>query len=517
VNIALLNDYEIDIVKIAKDLESKGFVKSEIKEELNNRYRTTSKKGDFRCFCCNEKVEMVLADDKIFHFRHSDKEKCAYSENHKTYTRQKENLENSPKHRVGRAILRTYLEGACNVNNIKLIDGYHFESTLSFVPDFILEYPNGKRLAIDYITGLKNDSRYANNLDKRRNSYIQYQFTPIFFFDSYWLAYEPEINHVSLVDGELLFVNQTREDDEWTNFIRGLEPHLKEVLLRNRPYALQVNSMVYIDPNEREMIITRFLQENNNPQKTRTVCEPIKIPLEQGLMINDDSPFTSTSMNENEFREILKRQLAAIYQEIVNLRKQQEMERDHRDEQERKEREIARAKEEENRQRSSEKMRGYERYIEGIPFSGRNQRQMDEDLKRDMEALQRRNTGEEPYWYKQVVHHMMRVYGDESEIEQQKSEVVQVQKNEYKQKLPSWKVDEILDHYVTGEAYFIGNPRRWKEIVLNSYELINANKLSVPQLLKNLQDQGIEFKQSEKIMSYPINEYMQFIRKKVKK
>jgi hypothetical protein len=211
-NVALLNDYEIDIESLGIELEEQGYERSEVKKQLNDRYRRFSQKGDFRCVCCDERVKMVLSEDKVFFFRHYDKEKCSYSENHKTYQSQKENLEDAPKHRAGKAILRTYLEETCKINNIRLIDGYRFKSTLSFVPDFIFEFPNGKRWAVDYLTGLKNDRKYANSLNRRRQTYIQNHFTPIFLFDSYWLAYEPEINHVSLVEGELLCVGQSKQD-----------------------------------------------------------------------------------------------------------------------------------------------------------------------------------------------------------------------------------------------------------------------------------------------------------------
>ncbi|WP_335486414.1 hypothetical protein [Neobacillus niacini] len=84
-------------------------------------------------------------------------------------------------------------------------------------------------------------------------------------------------------------------------------------------------------------------------------------------------------------------------------------------------------------------------------------------------------------------------------------------------RLPNWRVEEILNHYVNGEAYFIGDQRKWKEIVLNEFELIYHNKISIPQLLHKIKGQGIEYKQPEKIMSYPIKKYIQFISKKVKK
>ncbi|WP_144555439.1 hypothetical protein [Bacillus sp. X1(2014)] len=534
-NIALLNDYKIDIESLSLELEEKGYERKEVKEKLNERFRRFSQKGDFRCFCCNERVEMVLTLDKTFHFRHFDKKQCSFSENHKTYTRQKENLEDVPTHRAGKAILKTYLEGACKTNKIRLTDGYHCKSTLSFVPDFILEFTNGQKWAIDYLTGLKNDIKYANSLIKRKNTYIQHHFTPIFLIDSYWLAYESEINHVSLVDGELLCVGQSKQDHLWTSFIKGLDQNLQNTLLNNRPYSFQVKSMVYVSPHEREVNIIRFLQETHNPKKTRTVYKPIKIPLEQALMINQEqSNFTYTEKNENEYKEELKRQLTRIYQEQVELRKQQELENTKKAEEESKLREFAKAREAQ-KQKEIQTTRGYFE-TKGVSFSGRSQQQMDTDLKRDMDYLQKKNSAREPYWLKQVVNHMSEFYGVESEVQEHAQTIVKDTASQnvvsspsngalnipetvigVTSKLPGWKVEEILNHYVNGEAYFTGNSRKWKEIVLNIYWEIYTNKISVPQILQKIKDNGIKFDQPEKIMAFPLNEYIQYIGKKIKK
>lgn len=161
---------------------------------------------------------------------------------------------------------------------------------------------------------------------------------------------------------------------------------------------------------------------------------------------------------------------------------------------------------------------------------------MDADLKRDMEYLQRKTSSDK--WHKQMIQHFSEKYGvdDDDEIEKDLQSVENaplnvirvasvtlenerpwVVKSNITSRLPNWKVDEILNHYVNGEAYFIGDQRKWKEIVLNSFELIYHDKISIPQLLQKIKEQGIEFKQSQKIMSYPIKEYLQFISKKIKK
>lgn len=533
-NIALLNEQEIDIEKLSGQLEEDGLERHEIKKKLNDHYRRFSQKGDFRCVSCKERVEMVLTEDKVFHFRHYDKEKCTYSENHKTYKTQRENIEDLPKHRAGKAILQTYLEGTCITKNIRVMDGYRFKNALSFVPDFILEFPNGQTWAIDYLTGLKNDLKYANSLKKRRNTYIQHGFTPIFLFDSYWLAYEPEIYYVSLVEGELLCVKETNQDYKWTNFISGLEANLKNILLNDHSFHLQVKSMVYFSPHEREINIIRFLQDHDNPRKTRTVYNPIKIPLEKALMINQEqSDFIYSDENEDEYRKELKKQLEQVFQQQENLRKQQAQERARKEAEERAQREFARAQEEERKKRAAQSKKDYDDRTSEISFTGRSQKQMDADLKREIAALQRKNKNS--FWYKQMIQDMLKSYEGEGDVRQNLQTEVDAPINEERKalasstndltweaknnllkNLPSWKVNELLNHYINGEAYFIGGKRKWKEVLLNVFELIYQNKITIPEVLQKIKAEGIEFSQPEQTMSHPIREYIEYISKKVK-
>ncbi len=110
---------------------------------------------------------------------------------------------------------------------------------------------------------------------------------------------------------------------------------------------------------------------------------------------------------------------------------------------------------------------------------------------------------------------------EKEEGERKKRELASYQpldiKNSIVSKLPNWRVEEILNHYVNGEAYFIGGQRKWKEIVLNYFGLLYHNKISIRQLLEIIKEQGIEFQQPEKFMAIPIEEFIKFISKKVKR
>lgn len=384
-NIALLNGYEIDLEEKSMEYQNQGLDREEVRRKLEGRFRKFSKKGSFTCTCCGERVKMVLPSEKAFHFQHFDSKACSYSENHQTYNNHRERLENESKHAFGKAVLRAHLESMCKVNGWNLIEGTRYKNKLSFVPDFMIESPNEINWAINYLTGLKNDSKYANHLKKRQNHYKANQFIPIFLFDRDWLAYEPEINYVSLVDGELLSINQTEEDAIWTRFIDNLDPTLKSVLLNDCPYELKVKSMSYASPRTNEITIIRFISAKNQPNSNRTVCEPIHIPINEAFMINQDSSnFNYTSKDEDHLREALKEELIKMYQQ----------------------KEEQKAKELEERKKQVTEITSTS--VHAVPFQGRTKEQMDRDLERENAFLKRNNN----VWHKQMLQHIRNGFGE---------------------------------------------------------------------------------------------------------
>ncbi|KAB7671677.1 cell envelope integrity protein TolA [Bacillus sp. B1-b2] len=536
-NIALLNDSEIDIEKLCFEYEVQGIDRKEIKNHLNDKYRRFSQKGDFRCVCCNERVKMVLSEEKVFFFRHFDKKSCSFSENHKTYKNQKESLEDKPKHRAGKAILRTYLEGICKLKNIIIKDGYGHRNTLSFVPDFILEFPNGQMWAIDYITGLKTDSKYAKSLAKRRDAYIKQQFTPIFLIDRYWMAYEHDINYVSIVEGELLCVKKSKQDYLWTEYISRMESHLIDVLFDNKPLNRSVKSIAYFAPHEREISIIRFLHEEEQQRKTKTLYKPITIPIDKALQFNSTySDFIYSDEDEENYMEEWRKELEQEYNLRESMRKQQAAERKRKEErqkeedrkkeeqrkreEDRKYRENLRIEEEE-RKKTEEKTMEYDGSIEDIPFIGRSERQMNSDLKREIASTTKDNNFKDSYQYKQMIRHMTKYFEqeDENRTESKEKKIIswRNERNSLIKRIPTWMLDELLNHYVNGEGYFINGRMKWKEIVLHSFDILYEGKLTTLQLLEMMKIEGIKFEQSDKVMLYPVNEYVRYIGRKLKR
>ncbi|MGD6778488.1 competence protein CoiA family protein [Sutcliffiella horikoshii] len=81
-NTALLNGNEVNIEKAEEELARKGLRKKDIKSQLVHTYRRFSQKGSFMCICCNTRVDLVLGEERAYHFRHFNKDNCTYSENH---------------------------------------------------------------------------------------------------------------------------------------------------------------------------------------------------------------------------------------------------------------------------------------------------------------------------------------------------------------------------------------------------------------------------------------------------
>ncbi|MGD6870915.1 hypothetical protein ACQCU1_01825 [Sutcliffiella horikoshii] len=403
------------------------------------------------------------------------------TENHKTYNKHVEQLEDKPKHRIGKTIIRTYLEGACKINHANLLGGSRFKNKLSFVPDFILEFPSGQAWAIDYVTGLKEDKKYANSIKRRLECYEKHQLKPIILFDSYWLAYKEEFNYISLVEGELLCVKDTLQDKVWTEFLNKLEKPLRDIYSNKNSYSTHVQSMIYINPSERELDVVRFVQDPLNPLKTRTVCSPLKIPFEKAFVIDHlNDNFTYYIDNEEEIRATLKDQLIEQYEEQLKAQEERKRKADAR-----------------RKQQSP------------TPTP----KQMNRDLRFNQEI---QKTGH-PHWYKQMVEFMTRNDNPQIEVAVSNASEVDQLDNHVTSLIPKWKQEEVLNHYVNGEAYFSGESRKWKLIVLKSYRQVINGRMSIQKLLEEIKNQDIKTSQPDLTMHHPINYYIEYLGRKLKK
>jgi hypothetical protein len=488
-------------------LSANGLDKKQIIQQLNENYRLFSKKEAFSCVCCGKPVEMVLPLERSFHFRHKDGSECSYSENYRKYQKQKEKYENIKRHDLGKTILRTILEGQLKPYGITIQDGYHYREKLSFIPDFILTFPNReKKWAIDYFTGFKGSKGYAAHIAKRKETYLKLGIKPFFFVDEAWLAFNPKISaFTTFVESELHIIEKRAQDRTWNMFLLDLEPHLLDILLQqpSKYEPFDTRSIVYINPTDRTCKILRFLMTHQ--RYAYVLATPFEISLEQALSITADMEgFQLYSHEENNQMTILKEELMAEYYQLLAEEERNLKEKTLHTE--------VYLQEEMNDQNQTK--RNLDKNINKWSKRIRSQEEMDEDLAKRFQALN------SPYMKRKaelLIHsarqHILQHHTVKAETEP--SDMTTEEKIAMKKRQE--RKEKILNHKVAGEMYINGNPRKWKELVLYKFNAVYREEMTLQQLLEYLKRNNITFNQSEKLVIYPIREFLLYIAKEVGK
>ncbi|MGO4695471.1 hypothetical protein AB4Z50_14460 [Paenibacillus sp. 2TAB26] len=220
---------EICIEYERMQLEQTGMTWKTIKDTLNAKYRENSKKGLFRCLCCNAKTTMRLCEDKACHFSHENKEDCAGQRNYTRYATATTNHE-SLKHRVGKAIIKNQLVSGLSRTDAIVIDGYLHNDDLSYVPDFIAQWPTGEVWTFDYVTGTKN-AKYQRYLQKKQELYHSKNFKSYFLFDHSQIAYKEAQNALALSLSEKGSLSFLKGDSPWEGLLHDLAKKYGDISL----------------------------------------------------------------------------------------------------------------------------------------------------------------------------------------------------------------------------------------------------------------------------------------------
>ena len=77
--------------------------------------------------------------------------------------------------------------------------------------------------------------------------------------------------------------------------------------------------------------------------------------------------------------------------------------------------------------------------------------------------------------------------------------------------------EEVLAHYISGQQYINGSQRQWKKFVLYRFNQVYEKKLTVQDLIVLMKNVGVSFNQPDKLVYYPIRDYLIYIGKKSKK
>ncbi|MBB3908746.1 hypothetical protein [Anoxybacteroides rupiense] len=274
-----------------------------------------------------------------------------------------------------------------------------------------------------------------------------------------------------------------------------LDPHLLDLLLQqpSKYEPFDTRSIVYVNPEDRTCKILRFLMTNQRHAFVLTT--PLEISLEQALSITPDmETFQLYSHEENKQMVLLKEELLAKYYQILA-------------EEERLQEAIY-----EHIQTMEERIKEWGQASTNNKI--RSQEEMDEDLSRRFKALNSSYMKRKAELLIQsarqhiLQHHTVNTYPEPSDMTTEEK-VAMKKREEQKEK--------ILNYKIAGETYINGNPRKWKEIVLYKFNAVYRHEMTLPQLLDYLKKNNVTFNQSEKLVIYPIREFLLYIAKEVGK
>ncbi len=467
-NAAILHNNGVNIEELRIRMEGLGFKRQEIKAKLENDYRIFSKKKAFHCLCCDSPVEMVLPLDRNFHFRHWDKSECSYSENFKKYEKKLKEYEEPTKHTAGKAVIRTILEGQAKPLGLIIEPGYLYRSTLSIVPDFIIKHPNGELWAVDYLTGIRNNTAYSKNVLKRREIYEENKFKAHFFIDSEWIAYKSGVPFTTLVQTEIDSSEINSEDISWQEFINTLSKELLEILFGESvpPYITQ--SVIYINPTEKIASILRYVLLDD--KNARLLTEPIRISLEKALTIDKDYM---------EFK---------LFGENENLEKMDVLDELHKElmKKEEKERVLKEQLEQSKKLKAAPSLRD--------ELNGYNHNRGAFRTNEDIEKRVITN------WGNPIRTHEI----DSTATKNRRNREKEIE-------------DKIFNRFIVGEAYILGGTRAWKEVILSEFEKFCKGEVGIVQLIKLLKDRGFTFSQPDKHIEHPIRAFVEHVAKVTKR
>ncbi|WP_054029136.1 hypothetical protein [Bacillus sp. FJAT-28004] len=244
----LLTD-EISIEFERIQLAQTGMKWDAIKNSLNDKYRESSRKGLFRCKCCNATTRMALFEDKACHFKHENAVECAGSRNYTRYTTAT-NTQESHKHRVGKAIIKNQLQAGLSRTDATVIDGYLHNDDLSYVPDLIVQWPTGEVWSFDYVTGTKS-AQYQRYLLKKQDLYHSKQFKSYFLFDHSQIAYKEEQNALALSSSEKGSLSFLQGVPHWEGLLQDLAEEYGDIsLVPDRRLQLKnknVDHLLYVN------------------------------------------------------------------------------------------------------------------------------------------------------------------------------------------------------------------------------------------------------------------------------
>lgn len=485
-----------------RELEQQNLARIEVNRWFEENYRVFSKKSAFTCLCCNKTVNMNLTKDegRPFYFRHNDESECSYSTNTSTYENHISKHEVKSKKDIGLTIFKEILEGELKPYNVEIERGYLYKKKLSFIPDFIIKFPNSEqRWAIDYFTAMNQgltSGSYARHLAKRMKTYGEEGFKSFSFVDSSWLSFLEETNKGTLLTAETYVTSKAHEDNLWDTFLQQnihgdlLDFFMKDIGLATSEFTTR--NIAYVDVFKRFCTIFRFISTSKHDRTiTFYKLSSSEVPLTQALSVNaDQNHFVLSNENEDEKRndflkELIERKQQVEIEKQMAQMKAQKLER---------QKIIQIATMLEDDEETVIEMQERMRLASLRPINVHP---------KNWDPRSKIKTKSENYIYQQFTAET-RYAILEDPVEKKIKE----------------KVREILlSQPIKGELYISGDTHYWRKVILKWIkDHQSGNSLVVPldKIIDYMKSAGISFNQNDSLVTYPIKEFLEFYKKTLK-
>ena len=509
---AYLHNEILNIEKQRVELEQSEWTRDEIRKWFEDRYRVFSKKGAFTCLCCHKPVNMNLTKDdgRPFYFRHNDESECSYSENTRTYESHLTRMESRTKKDVGLTLFREILTGMLKAHDIDLERGYQFRKKLSFVPDFIIRFPDSDQVwAIDYFTALEQGLRtgsYAKHLSKRMKSYDAEGIKSLAFVDISWVSYLKETNKGTLLTAEKHLRQKTKEDMKWDQFLEtqisgGLKTYLQKDAGVNID-QFDTKSMIYTDVSNQTFTIYRHLQSQETDRNlTVYTLTDNQVPVNQSLRVNiNEKKLELIEEDEQNLRE-------GFLAYLTNRKKQHDESRE-KEQKRLRDEQLKQEEEEGNRRREAVK----QYYLKPEKFEASTGDSEGEYFERKMRERARR-AAKRPvdkhpdYWSPSY---------DETSLFESPS-VVEGDKpsDEKREELKRM----LLTHPLPGDRYIDQGISEWRVYLLKWIKKWQSDVrlvVSKSQLIQDMKNEGFTFNQSDAIIVQLIEDFFNYYQKMLK-
>lgn len=506
-----------------------------------------AEKDLFQCPYCKAKLIVKNGDERGLYFSHQHSEACEISKKidqaEKRYRKQTER--ETKVHHAMLAILHDELANKKKKNSISELEyGYKAKPELKEYPDIWVKIGE-KEYGISIVTNVKSslDSKLANHITKRHKYFLEQGIKPIWFIEKDEQSIEKSKNAIVLWDAELSISSKTKEDKKWDSMLSELVNDKWFFSYFNYPVSMNplmvdVRSMNYIYSNGDRIVVKvmRFLTDRVvKPYRAFLLNEGYEVPLADALAVENEFMLSMPKMEEENRNKFRDRFNLLQFQFQEEQRTQEEQKQLDESQREIIRQEMMKQKQKSNNQYTKQpesaetdwKMaEEYKNFSNHYKPSTSRKETSNKTLVEEINELLGKTNGNEDNTsslmsnakHQRIIKEMSKIWGGENpsgKINNTPSKTPPVERanDDNRTKLK----EEVLAHYVNGQQYINGSQRKWKEFVLYQFNQVYEKKITVQGLIVLMKNAGFTFNQPEKVVYYPLRDYLIFIGGKSKK